>query len=46
MDLRYGTWNVRSLYRIGELGLVTSEIEKYNTDLIGVHDKWEGGTVL
>ena len=25
MDMRFGTWNVMSLYRAEELGLVTSE---------------------
>ena len=27
MDIRFGIWNGRSLYRTGDLGLVTSEIE-------------------
>jgi hypothetical protein len=26
MHMRFGTWNVRSLYRAGALGLVASEI--------------------
>ena len=30
MDIRFGTWNVRSLYRAGALGIVTSEIDMYN----------------
>ena len=32
MDMRFGTWNVRSLYRAGALGLVTSEMNKYRMD--------------
>ena len=33
MDMRYGTWNVRSLYRAG---LVTSELDRCRMDLVGV----------
>jgi hypothetical protein len=36
MDMRFGTWNVMSLYRTGALGLVISEIDKYRMDLVGV----------
>jgi hypothetical protein len=28
MDLRFGTWNVRSLYRAGSLRAVAEEISK------------------
>ena len=38
MDMRFGTWNVRSLYRAGALGLVTSEIDKYRMDLVGIRE--------
>jgi Endonuclease/Exonuclease/phosphatase family. len=38
MDMRFGTWNVRSRYRAGALDLVTSEIEKYRMDLVGVQE--------
>ena len=41
-DMRFGTWNVRSLYRTGALGLVTSEIDKCIMDLVGVQEaRWE-----
>ena len=41
--MRFGTRNVRSLYRTGALGLITSEIDKYRMDLVGVHEvRWEG----
>ena len=47
MDMRFGTWNVRNLYRAGALGLVTSEIEKYRMDLVGVQEvTWEGSVTL
>jgi hypothetical protein len=35
MDMRFGTWNVRSLYRAGSLMTVASEISKYKLDLVG-----------
>ena len=42
MDMGFGTWNVRSLYTEGALGLVTSEI-----DLVGVEEvRWEGSGTL
>jgi hypothetical protein len=34
MEMIFGTWNLRSLYRAGALGLMTSEIEKYRMDLV------------
>jgi hypothetical protein len=46
MDMRFGTWNFRSLYRIGSLTTVARELGKYKLDLVGVQDvRWEkGGT--
>jgi exonuclease III len=43
---RFGTWNVRSLYRAGSLKTVARELGKYKLDLVGVQEvKWEkGGT--
>jgi hypothetical protein len=40
--MRFGTWNVRSLYRT----TVVRELGKYKLDLVGVHEvRWEkGGT--
>jgi hypothetical protein len=35
MDMRFGTWNVVSMYRAGSLRVVAEEISKYNvTDLL------------
>jgi len=28
MDMRFGTWNARSLYRAGSLKTIPSELEK------------------
>jgi exonuclease III len=46
MDMRFGTWNVRSLYRIGSLKTVATESGKYKLDLLDVQEvRWEkGGT--
>jgi exonuclease III len=38
MDMRFGTWNVRSLYRAGSLKTIASELAKYNLDLVAVQE--------
>jgi hypothetical protein len=44
MDMGFGTWNVRSLYRAGSLMTVTREVARYKLDLVGVQEvRWEGG---
>jgi hypothetical protein len=41
--MRFGTWNVRSLYRVGALKSVVGEFESYKFNLEGVQDvRWEG----
>jgi exonuclease III len=47
MDMRFGTWNVRSLYRAGSVMTVSKELSRYMLDLVGVQEvRWEGsGTV-
>jgi exonuclease III len=44
--MRFCTWNVRSLYRIGSLMTVAREMGKYKSYLVGVQEvRWEkGGT--
>ena len=37
-DMRFGTWNVTSLYRIGAVILVAPELAKYRLDLVGVQE--------
>jgi exonuclease III len=46
MDMRFGTWNVRILYRAGSLKTVKRELRKYKPDLVGVQEvRWvKGGT--
>ena len=36
--MRFDTWNVKSLYGAGALGLMTSEIEKHRMHLVGVQE--------
>jgi exonuclease III len=44
MDMRFGTWNVRSLYRADSLVTVSKELSKYRLNLVGVQEvRWEGG---
>jgi hypothetical protein len=39
MDMKFGTWNARSMYRA-----VAEEISKYKLDLIGEQEiRWGGG---
>jgi exonuclease III len=46
MYIRFGTWNVRRLYRSGSLKTVARELGKYNLDLVGVQEvrSDKGGT--
>jgi hypothetical protein len=42
MDMRFGTWKARSLYRAGSLITVVEEISKYKLDLMGVQEvRWD-----
>jgi hypothetical protein len=44
MGMKFGTWNVRSLYRAGSLMTVSRELARYKFDLVGVQGvRWEGG---
>jgi hypothetical protein len=43
MDLRFGLWNVRSLYKESSLITVLRELARYKLDLVGVQEiRWEG----
>jgi len=45
--MRFGTWNVRSLYRSGSLAAVARELARYKLYLLSVQEvRWaKGGTV-
>jgi hypothetical protein len=43
MDIRFGTWNIRSLYRVVSLIRISRELSRYRLDLVGVQEvRWEG----
>lgn len=45
-DMKFGMWNVRSLYRTGSLMTAAKELSMCMSDLVGVHEvRWDrGGT--
>jgi hypothetical protein len=44
MDMRFGLWNVRSLYRAGSLITVSRELSRHKLGLVVVQEvRWEGG---
>jgi exonuclease III len=41
--MRFGTWNVRSLCRVGAIKSTVGEFQKYKLDLVVVQEvRWEG----
>ena len=41
-DMRFDTWNVRSLYRAGSLTTAARELTRYKLDLVGVQEvRWD-----
>jgi len=46
-DMRFGTWNVMSLYRAGSITAAARELARYKLDLVGVQEvRWDKrGTV-
>jgi hypothetical protein len=43
MDMRFGTWDIISLYRAGSLMAVSRELDRYKLDLVGEQEvRWEG----
>jgi hypothetical protein len=44
MEMRFGTWNVKSFYRAGSLMTVSRKLARHKLDLVGVQEvRWEGG---
>jgi hypothetical protein len=42
--MRFGMWNVRSLYRAGSLMTVETELSKYKLDFVRVQEvRWDRG---
>jgi len=47
MDMRFGTCNVRSLYRAGSLTAAARELAGYKLDLVGVQEvRWGKGCMV
>ena len=46
-EMKIGTWNIRSLYRVVSLKVAARELASYKLDVVGVHEvRWDkGGTV-
>jgi exonuclease III len=41
--MRFETWNVRSLCRVGAIRSVVGELEKCKLDIVGIQEvRWEG----
>jgi exonuclease III len=38
IDIKFGTWDVRSLYRAGSLKTVANELAKHDLDLVTVQE--------
>jgi hypothetical protein len=47
MEMRFGTWNTRSLYRVGSLMTVSRELSRYRLDLVRAQEvRWEGSDTV
>ena len=45
--MRFGTWDVRSLYRAGSITAAARELARYKLDLVGVQDiRWGSGDTV
>jgi hypothetical protein len=45
--MRFGTWNIRRLYRVGSLITVSRELSRYRLDLVEVLEvRWEGSVTV
>jgi hypothetical protein len=46
MDMRFGTWKVRSMNRASALRVMGEENSKYELDLVGVQEvRWDRGGI-
>jgi hypothetical protein len=44
MDMKFDTWNTRSLCKAGSVTTIARETEKYELDLVSIKDvRWDGG---
>jgi hypothetical protein len=46
MDMRFGTWSVKSVYRAGSLMSVAEELSEYKLQVVGVQEfRWCRGGI-
>jgi len=45
-DIKIGTWNTRSLYRLVSLRIAARELSRYKLELVCVKVKWNKGGTL
>jgi hypothetical protein len=46
-DMKFGTWNVRNLYRSGSFTAAARELARYKLDLVGLQEvRWDKGSAL
>ena len=47
MDMRFGKWNVKSLYRPGSITTVVRELARYKLDVVVVQEvRWNNGETV
>jgi hypothetical protein len=47
MDMRFGKWNVKSLYRPGSITTVVRELARYKLYLVSVQEvRWNNGETV
>jgi hypothetical protein len=45
--MRFGTWNIRHLYRTGSLTAAARELARYKLNLVGVQNfRWDKGDTV
>ena len=45
--MRFGTWNVRTLYSAGSVTAAARELARYKLDLVGVQEvRWDKGSTI
>ena len=46
-DVRFGTWNVSSLYRLGSFTSASRKLARYKLDLVGAQEvRWDKGGMV
>lgn len=40
--VKIGQWNVRTMYETGKCAQVVSEMQRFNLDILGINEMWNG----